>query len=113
MRNAIRIAVLCGLIVAVVFVALWRYFPDLPVDLQIQIENVQLILWPGAIFLMAAAPGSATEHVFLYGSAILLNVLLYGLMGGVLWLGLKRRIWWPAIGATLVLCLIWLRVLTL
>ena len=56
MKTAIRISVLIGLIFAVIFVAVWRFYPDMPVDLAMQIENVQLILWPASIFLMAAAP---------------------------------------------------------
>lgn len=113
MKTAIRVSVLFGLIFAVIFVAVWRFYPNMPVDLAIQIENVQLILWPASIFLMAAVPSSTGEHVFLYGTAILLNILFYSLIGAMLWLGIKRKSWRPILGLAVVLGLIWLRVLTL
>ena len=64
------------------------------------LELILFAIWPSTIFLMAAPSGGLfTEAGFF---SILANCLLYGLVGGLLWLGVYRsKFYFLSAGAVL------------
>lgn len=96
-----------GLLVPVAFRVLW-HFIDQSVSLttSIMVQTIMLVLWPTSLWMLAASPDTAFENeLFLY--SVISNVVVYALLGLLIWLGLRIHIAFFALAGILLVALWW------
>ncbi len=100
-----------GLLIPFVFRVTW-YFIDQSTSLKagIIVEKIMLMLWPTSLMALPASdePGFETK-LFLISLAA--NVVLYALMGFLIWLGLRKNVGFFVI-PVLLLPMMWWWLLT-
>ena len=82
----VRLAGLCagiGLLVCLLLITIWKAGNALGLDhIGEAVSGMMLVLWPASLLLMALHAGSSTSDViFVYTVLILVNAILYGLVG--------------------------------
>ena len=103
-----------GAAIPLIFQMIWWImgtYQEFSLSAKLNVENLMLILWPSSLLLL---PAGSEDSFFLipFLTAIVLNVLLYVLVGVSFWYALKKSYLFliPIAGA---LGFIWWRILTL
>lgn len=95
MMKFVGFFLLFGFVIPCVFTAAWAILeksPDLYMSIGGKLETVQLLIWPTSIFMMATASNKGIDFKML-AIAIAANILLYALIGFLIWWGLNRQRW--------------------
>jgi len=105
---------LAGFAIPCLFTAIWILLGksrDLYISIGGKLEILQLLTWPSSLFMIATAGHEGIDYQML-AIAIVANVLLYALIGFLLWWGINRQRWllYAVIGTILVG---WYKLLTL
>ena len=81
------------------------------IRVHVFMQNVTLMLWPSWILTL---PGDSTKELALglFVISLVVNVLLYAVLGLMLWLGLNKHVAFLGVAGVAVLAL-WWRILTL
>jgi len=102
-----------GFLVPLVFRLLWywaEHSTTISTSFQYYLQNAMLMLWPTSIMNMGGA-GNDLLSGRLFFISVISNVIVYGLLGLIMWYGLKHRwILFPLSGGVILL---WWRLLTL
>lgn len=107
---------LAGVGTPIFFLGFWWGLNKIGVEphffLTFKLETIQTLIWPSSFFLMATEGQTlqATIQVILLSVAV--NVLLYTLIGALIWYGINKRLWVLFILAGLV-ALGWYELLSL
>ena len=74
-----------GVVVCLVLIAVWKASAVAQLwTVSDAVARIMLVLWPVSFGLMALQPGSTTADVILiYAVLILVNAVLYGLVGAI------------------------------
>src|SRR5262249_31948888 len=99
-----------GLLIPLVLQFIWDSV-ERTMDLrsQVVLEKLTLIIWPTSIATLAASPDPSVERGLFVGSVVL-NVVLYGVLGIFAYLGLrKHRLFF--VPPSLLLLVVWWRLL--
>lgn len=99
-----------GLGIPLMFTLIWYindYYPFNRI-----LRTIQIFLWPSSLAMMAAAGKEGVEYYKMLGESISINILLYALIGVLVWLGVSKQQWILYLTAVFIL-LLWLRLLTL
>lgn len=109
-RRFITIFALTGGVLPLAFMAaLYFIRAQESISLAANIERVMLILWPSSLLQMAAdgaRPGDVKAYAIAL-SSIVINALLYALIGLCTWLAFKRNIMFLLIPVSLLGFLCW------
>ena len=109
----VGMSVLIGLTVSLVFITLWALFERfISLHASVIVEDIQLILWPSSIFLMATCNAGLADRIEIYSISIGVNVLLYSVAGLSFWYGIEKHSWLMGISLGMLLMMIWWRLLT-
>lgn len=90
MIRMILIFSMIGFFVSIVCILAWKiisYFPEFDKAYGGAIYLIQLIIWPGSVFFVAAT-GSKGIIITIY--AILSNILLYAIAGSIIGIFLRK-----------------------
>lgn len=98
-----------GLGIPIIFTLIW-YINDYHTFDKISI-TIQLFLWPSSLVMMAAAGKEGIDFYKMLATSIAINILLYALVGLLVWLGVSKQRWILYLTAVFIL-LLWLRLLT-
>jgi hypothetical protein len=115
MRKLILMCITAGIGVPCAFALMWHWFetPGMLSDgAQRVLVKVQLILWPSSVMMMPATdPNNPQLYWTAFTLSVAANVLLYVVLGILVWLGVTRNRWYllPAIAGLAVL---WWRLLS-
>jgi hypothetical protein len=88
-RRVVGVFGAIGLLIPLAFGSLWsvlEHYPALWLRADIIVMPIQLMLWPSCIFMIG------TQGFAAFGAAAMLNVMLYVLVGYLVWLGLARHL---------------------
>ncbi len=64
-------------------------------------------VWPTAYFLLATDGAEPATDWLFCAIAISINMAFYAAAGTILGLGIRRRLWWPAMLFALLVLLVW------
>lgn len=108
MKKFILKFLLTGLFIPVLFLvvlSLIQLLRPYPIGLIIKIQDVMIVLWPASILLMAESNLWAVV-------SILMNIILYGILGILIWLGIyrKKRLFLIPLASLIVLIIYWLKI---
>ena len=116
MMRFIGLFSIAGLFIPAFFLTLWwglikaKLAPHL--WLALKIETIQILFWPSSFFLMATENQGAGAALQTEVISIIINVLLYALIGLLVWYGLKKQRWILYVTAGVV-AIGWYKLLTL
>ena len=99
-----------GLGIPLIFTFIW-YMRDYHTFDNVSI-TIQLFLWPSSLVMMATAGKEGVEFYQFLATSIAINILLYALIGLLVWWGMNKQRWILYLTVVLIL-LLWLRLLTL
>lgn len=103
-----------GLIIPLILLLVggwFDYFSPANLPAQLYFQYIVLMLWPVSIINVGGAGGGALA-IQLIIISLALNVIFYGLLGVLIWLGIKKQRWLLVILCTGIFAL-WWRLLTL
>jgi hypothetical protein len=107
------VAAAVGEIVPILARILWTVMDAAVRNIRVHVilQNVTLMLWPSWIL---ALPGDSTRELAsgLFVISLAVNVLLYAVLGLILWLGLNKHLAFMG-AAGLAMLALWWRILTL
>jgi len=95
-----------GLLIPLLFRGAW-YFLNQSTNLNVHVvvEKLMLLLWPTSLMTLPASPDPGFEtKLFLF--SLVANVIVYSVIGALVWLGLRRHVSFFAV-AGLPLIAIW------
>lgn len=114
MLRFVGISSLIGLVLPLLLSGIWKIIeghPRVDISLGYWLVKLQLLIWPSSIFMMAET-GHRSNDLKLFGFSLTANVLLYAIVGLLIWWGLNKHCWILAVVAVLVV-LGWWKLLTL
>lgn len=81
-----------GVLVPVVFRAMW-YFLNQSANVKagLIMEKLMLVLWPTSLMTLPASPDPGFETK-LFLISMIANVVVYGVLGLLIWLGLRKHV---------------------
>jgi len=86
---------LVGLVLPCLFFIAWRFLEDAPNlygSIGNKLELLQLVAWPSSIFMMATT-GEGGMNFEILVISITVNVILYAIIGFLIWFGLYKQRW--------------------
>lgn len=100
-----------GLVVPIIFSIVSLLYENMNRLLPSLLYKIQLMIWPSSIFMMATAANKHIDFKMLIVS-IVVNVILYSLIGFFVWFGIYKQKWVLFVIGVLVL-LAWYKILNL
>lgn len=96
-----------GFLVPLVFRAMWHFFnQSRNLDVHVVAEKLMLLLWPTSLMTLPASPEPGFEtKLFLLSLAA--NVIIYAVLGMLVWLGLRKHIGFFAIAGLPAIAMWW------
>ena len=84
---------IAGFVIPVLFTLFWNcYETAISFEQGLWIERLMLILWPSSFFMMGTAGHNGIEYEVLSVS-IVVNIVLYTVLGLLIWFGLNKQKW--------------------
>lgn len=116
MVKLIALFSLAGFVIPILFSLIWwvlEQYPRAWLFIGGILVNVQLLVWPSSIFMMATAGHEGIDYGML-ALAITVNIVLYASIGFLIWWGMYKQRWaiYCALGLILLIwykLFIWLR----
>lgn len=107
MAKLITIFSSAGLVIPILFTLIWRVLEQYPhawLSIGRILVNVQLLVWPSSIFMMATAGHKGIDWGML-ALSIAVNIILYAVIGFLIWWGINKYRWaiYCAIGLVLLI----------
>lgn len=105
---------LLGFVIPLVFRLIWwsfDYFKISNLGIHGIVEKLMLMLWPTSLMTLPTSDVSGFEAKLLLISLVA-NMVVYFVLGGIIWLGLRKHIGFLVL-AGLMMSIIWWRLLTL
>jgi len=91
-QYALRYAI-AGFIFPALFTLFLQYFElSISFEASLWIENLVLFLWPSSLFMMGTA-GTPGINFEILSISIAVNIVLYTILGFLVWLGLNKQRW--------------------
>lgn len=94
-----------GFLVPLLFRATSHY-QSTNLNVEIAVERLMLLLWPTSLMTLPASPDPSFEtKLFLF--SLVANVIVYGVVGALIWLGLRRHVVFFAVAGLPLIALWW------
>jgi len=114
MGRFIGIFSLFGLSLPLIFTLIWAILEKTKYwygSLGNGLATLQFLIWPSSIFMMATAGHRGIDYGML-SISVAANIVLYSIIGLVVWLGIKRHRWLLYL-LIMIIILGWYKLLTL
>ena len=98
-----------GLLIPLLFRGAWHFFnQSANLNAHVVVEKLMLLLWPTSLMTLPASPDPGFEtKLFLF--SLVANVIVYSVIGALIWLGLRRHVVFFAVAALpLIVTWLWL-----
>ncbi|CAH1385770.1 hypothetical protein [Candidatus Nitrotoga sp. M5] len=108
MMRFVGLFALAGMLIPIVLRGAWvlvdRYLGS-NLDIQVAIQKLTLVLWPSWLMGLADVPNNQEIQLFLILLAV--NIILYAVLGVLIWLGLKSHVSFYGIAGIMMVALWW------
>jgi hypothetical protein len=106
-RKFTAIFALVGFLVPLVFHTAWNFLnQSTSLDVQIIAEKIMLVVWPTSLMTLPASPEPGFETK-LFMLSLGANVIVYAVLGVLVWLGLRKHIAFFAVAGIQLVAIWW------
>jgi len=96
MSRCIALFASAGSAISMFLLGLWWVLPKIGYTnlwASSRLDTITLLFWPSSFFLMATENQTTTTVLQIMAASIAVNILLYSLIGLLMWYGINKQRW--------------------